>query len=515
MTYMKEKSRTEYSLINIFTGLFGYGLNSLIGFVCRIIFVRTLTAEYLGVSGLFSNILSMLSLAELGISSAITYALYKPIAENDEEKIASLMKFYKKAYAIIGVIVAAVGLIMVPFLQFIIQDPPNIKENIYLLYFLYLFSTVISYFYSYKSSLLTAMQRNYIVIGYSYIITIAQSILQIIFLILTHEYLTYLIIQVIGGFVYNYWISYKANKDYPYIKNKNIKPLSNEETRGLFKDVKALAVYKVSGVLVNNTDNLAITFFNGLSTVGFASNYSLFSTTLNTLITQVFSALTGSVGNLIASTDEEKQYSFFKSLNLANFWLYGWAALGMAFVSSDLVQLFYGEEYVMNLSIPIILALNFYSIGMIHASYTYKSAMGLFKYGQYILIFTGLINLVLDILLGKFIGVFGIYLATLIARLLTNLWYEPYAVYKYGLKRNPTSYFIRQLWFTVILIVTGVVCYFCCSFCHFGLVWNILLKMLICTIIPNGFFAAFFWRLDEFKYLKQSAKSILRKIHRK
>ena len=131
---MKERSRTEYSLINIFTGLLGYGLNTLVGFICRIIFVRTLSADYLGVNGLFSNILSMLSLAELGIGSAITYALYKPIAENDEEKIASLMQFYKKAYWFIGTIVAIAGLLLLPFLDLIIREPPDIKENLYLLY---------------------------------------------------------------------------------------------------------------------------------------------------------------------------------------------------------------------------------------------------------------------------------------------------------------------------------------------------------------------------------------------
>lgn len=227
---MKERSRTEYSLLNIFTGIAGYGINSVLGFLCRIVFVRFLTADYLGVNGLFSNILMMLSLAELGISSAIIYALYKPIAEKDEVRIASLMKFYQTAYKIIGIVIAFVGMLMLPFLPVIINNPPAIKENIYLIYILYLLSTVISYFYSYRASLLTAMQRNYIVVGYSYIITIVQSILQMIILAVTHEYLAYLLIQIIGGITYNVWISHKAAKDYPYIVNKReIVPLSKKE----------------------------------------------------------------------------------------------------------------------------------------------------------------------------------------------------------------------------------------------------------------------------------------------
>lgn len=506
---MKKLSRTEYSLINMTTGILGYGLNTVIGFVCRIVFVRILSAEYLGISGLFTHILSMLSLAELGISSAITFALYKPIAQDDEEKIASIMQFYRKAYIVIGVTVAIIGLILFPFLDLIITDVPNIKENIHLLYLLYLFNTVESYFFSYRQSLLTAMQRQYIVIGYSYIVTILQSILQIIFLSITKEYLTYLLIQIVAVFLYNVWISRKAVKDYPYIKNKNIPKLSHEETRDLLKNVKALAINKVSGVLVNSTDNIAITYFQGLSSVGFASNYTLFSTTLDKLITQLFNGLTGSVGNLNASTDDETKYQFFKTLNLANFWLYGWAALGITFVSGDLVSWFYGSSYVMKMNIPLILALNFYSIGMLHAVYTYKSTLGLFRYGQYLLFLTGVINLVLDVLFGRLWGTFGIYFATLIARICTNLWYEPYALYRYGLKKKPILYLKRYFIFTGILFITGAICFILCNMCNFSAVINVLLKIIICSVVPNIIFYLCFRKTQEFIYLLESLKRIL------
>ena len=509
---MKKLSRTEYSLLNMATGIIGYGVNTVIGFVCRIVFVRMLSAEYLGISGLFTNILSMLSLAELGISSAITFALYKPIAEDDEEKISSIMRFYRMAYIVIGITVAIVGLAILPFLDVIIKNAPDIKENIYLLYLLYLFNTVISYFFSYRQSLLTAMQRQYIVTGYNYIITIAQSILQIIFLLLTKEYLIYLLIQIVGGITYNIWVSAKTAEDYPYIKNKNVRKLSRAETRDLLKNIKALAVNKLSGVLVNSTDNIAITYFHGLSSVGFASNYTLFSSTLNQLITQLFNGLTGSVGNLNASTDEDTRYHFFKALNLANFWLYGWAAIGIAVVSGDLVSLFYGSEYVMEMKIPIILALNFYSIGMLHAVYTYKSTLGLFRYGQYLLFLTGIINLIFDVVLGRLWGTFGIYLATMIARVITNLWYEPYAVYRYGLKKSPILYIKRYLTFAIILFFTVGVCYLLCSFCHFPIVGNVIVKMLICSIMPNTVFYLCFRRTSEFEYLSGSMKRILEKV---
>ncbi|MBQ7890384.1 MAG: hypothetical protein IJ356_11545 [Erysipelotrichaceae bacterium] len=506
---MKERSRTEYSLINMFTGMAGYAINTIVGFACRVIFVRTLSADYLGVSGLFANVLSMLSLAELGISSAITYALYKPIAEKNEEKITSIMHFYKKAYMVIGIIVAIVGLSIIPFLEKIITNPPNIKENIYLLYLLFLTNTVLSYFFSYKSTLLIAMQRQYIVSGYNYVVTIVQSILQVVFLLVTHEYIWYLLIQIIGGILYNIWISRKTSHDYPYIDDKDYEKLSKSETWELLKNVKALAVNKISGILVNSTDNIAITYFVGLSTVGFASNYTLLSSTLDKLTTLLFNGLTGSVGNLNASSNIEQRYEFFKALNLANFWLFGWCAIGMAFVSGDLVQLLFGEEFVLPLQVPIILAVNMYSIGMLHASYTYKSTLGLFQYGQYLLIFTGIINVVLDIILGRIYGVFGIYVATLIARLCTNIWYEPYAVYKYGFKKNPILYLNRYLHFLVTIGLSGIMCYFICEICQFKLIINIMIKMFICTIIPFSIFYIRYRKTEEFIYLKKSVKKIV------
>lgn len=509
---MKQRSRTEYSLINIVTGFMGYGMNTFWGFVCRIVFVRMLSAEYLGVNGLFTNVLSMLSLAELGISSAITFALYKPIAQNNEKKIASIMQFYRKAYTLIGIAVAAIGLVLIPFLDVIIVESPSIKENIYVLYLLYLFSTVISYFFSYRQALLTAMQRQYIVVGYNYIITSLQSILQIIFLLLTKEYLVYLLLQLVGGIIYNIWVSAKTEKDYPFIKDVKVEPLSREETKELFKNVKALAVNKVSGVLVNSTDNIAITYFGGLSSVGVASNYTLFSVTLDKLITQLFNSLTGSVGNLNASSDDETRYTFFKVLNLANFWLYGWGAIGIALVSGDLVRWFYGDNYILPMQIPLILAINFYTIGMLHAVYTYKTTLGLFRYGQYLLFLTGIINLIFDVVLGRLWGSFGIFFATLVARLLTNVWYEPYAVYRYGLKKSPALFFVRYIKYAIILLVTGILCWLLCDLCHFSAMSNVLIKMVICSVISNVMFIVCFGKTPEFNYLFSCFKRVISKI---
>lgn len=506
---MRQKSRTEYSVLNISTGLGGYVLNTIMGFVCRIVFVRCLADDYLGINGLFGNILSMLSLAELGIGSAIIYALYKPLAEHDEDKIASLMRYYARAYRIIGCVVAVFGLLMIPFLDFVIHDPPQIKENLYLIYVIFLFNSASGYFFSYRSALLSAAQQNYLVVGVNYIFTVAQSVVQIVFLLTTQEYLSYLIIQTISTLGYNILISCIASRKYPCIRKKDITHLPEPERKELTKNIRALTIWKLSGLLVNNTDNIIITYFSGLAAVGYSSNYTLFSGLLNTLLNQLFSGITASVGNFNATASGEKKLELFRAINLTNFWLFGWAAIGIFLVSGDLVELFYGAHYVLPSSIPFVIALNFYMVGMQNSVWTFKNTLGLFQNGRYLLLVTAAINLIASLFLGNLWGLFGILFATAIARGLTNTWYDPYAVFKFGLGIPPIYYFKQYLQYAGILLGCGAVCWSLCGLLQFPLLVNIVLKCVICSVIPNGVFWVLFRKKAEFQYLRGLAMRIL------
>lgn len=505
---MEAKSRIEYSILNIATGIGGYVINTILGFICRIIFVRCLSADYLGISGLFTNILTMLSLAELGIGSAVVYALYKPLAENDKSKIASLVEFYGKAYKAIGILIAIMGLALMPFLNAIIRDVPDIKESIYLLYFIYLFNTASTYFFSYRSSLVIAAQQNYIVSGLNYIITIIQSIVQMIYLLITKEYIGYLIIQTIGTLIYNILISQIAVKKFPYIKSRNIKPLEGEERKSLFRDIKDLTVYKLSGLLVNSTDNIITTFFNGLATTGLASNYTLLTTTLTSLLNQIFNGITASIGNYNVTESRENQYNMFKFLNMMNFWIFGWASIGILFVSNDLVELCFGKNYVLGIEIPFIIALNFYTVGMQNAVWTFKQTLGLFKYGKFSQIFTALINIVFSVLLGYRFGLAGILFATFIARLFTNLWYDPYVVFKHGFYKKPLEYLYNYFKYLAILIMMVIICGVSCNMINGGIVYRVILKCLICSFVPNLICILMFYRRKEFRYLTDLIKRI-------
>lgn len=512
---MNQKTRTEYSVLNMLTGLGGYFLNTVIGYICRIIFVRCLAAEYLGINGLFSNILSMLSLVELGIGSAMGYALYQPLAKDDKEKITSLMALYKKSYNIIGIVVALLGIMMIPVLQYIIVKPQQIVENIYIIYLVYLFNTASSYFFSYRSALLIAAQKNYIVSGVNYAITTIVSIIQIPILLITQNFMIYLICQSIGVFINNVIVSMWAKHDYPYIEKKNVKPITKKEKRQMAVNIKALTINKIAAMLVNNTDNIVITYFNGLISTGVISNYTLLTGTLGSITSQLFNGITASVGNLNAVENNKKKYNFFRILNLANFWIYGWCCIGIFLVSGEIVKICFGQKFVLDMQIPLVLAINFYLVGMNNAVLIYKNAMGLFKYGQYLLILTAMINLVLDVILGKMWGMFGIFLATIIARVLTNTWYEPYAVFKYGLEKKFKEYIKIFLEYVVVLIFTGVVCYVLCGFCKYNNIINLILKVIICSIIPNIVFYMCYGKTQEGKYLIGAIKKIITGVIKK
>ncbi len=512
---MNRKSRTEYSILNIMTGLGGYMINTIIGLVCRMVFTRTLVADYLGINGLFTNILTMLSLAELGIGSAIVFALYKPLAENDEDKIASLVKFYGNCYKVIGIVVAVIGVLLIPFLDILIPDQPNIKESIYLIYSLYLFNTASTYFFSYRSSLIIAAQQNYIVTGVNYLITIIQSVIQMVWLIVTQEYIGYLIITSVGTLVYNILISYIAKRKFPYIVKKNIKPLNHKEKKELIRNVRALVVGKLTGLLVNSTDNIIITYFSGLAAVGISSNYTLLSTTLNSLLNQFFNGITASVGNLNASESIEKKMQMFHTINLANYWLFGWASIGIFVVSTDIVSLMFGVDYVLPISIPFVLALNFYMVGIQNAVWTFENTLGLFRQGRYLPLVTAGINLVCSIWLGEKWGLFGILFATAIARLFTGTWYEPFKLYKYGFGKNVWSYYRKRIFYFAVLIVTGAICYKLGGLVEVSAAGNLIFKFIICCIVPNFIFAILFYRSKEFQYYKNLFERIRKKVFKK
>lgn len=503
--------RVQNSIRNMLFGVSGQVISLVMGFVVRTVFISTLGIEYLGVNGLFSNILTMLSLANLGFDTAIIYSLYKPLAEDNKYKIQALLNLYRRAYKAIGIIVLLLGLMLLPFLRYLMNGETNIN-NIEIIYILFLINSVSSYCFVYKQSVIIADQSNYIISKINSIFTIISNIVQIVILVITKNYILLLSIQIFIRVIQNAYISQQANKRYPFIKEKNSAKLSKEERKGLFKNLYALMLYKVSGVVINGTDNIVISKFIGIAYVGLYSNYFLITTTINTFLGYIFYSTTASVGNLNVKENEEKKYFVFRILNFLNFWIYGFCSVCIWNLINPFISIWLGERYVLDKFIVFAIVLNFYTAGMQNASTTYRDTTGLFMRGKYRPILAAVINIVTSIILSKSIGIAGVLLGTVISRLCTYFWYDPYVIFKYVFKKNMKSYFIRYIIYIVLVFVTSGISDCFCSVFHGSMVVDIFIRSVTCLVIPNIIFLLVFRESEEFKYLKGIVGQLINRL---
>ena len=506
---MKNQSRTKNVTVNSMVSLLCQVLNLLLNFLTRTIFIKILGAEYLGVNGLFSNILTILSFAELGIGNAIVFNLYKPLAQDDKPQISSLMLLYKQVYTAIGLFVLGAGLLVTPFLGVIIKTKPNIPENISLLYILFLLNTVVSYFFVYKKNIMIADQKNYITLIVTQATTIARVILQTSFLLLTHNFIVYLTIQIVCTLAENFVCSALADKMYPYLKNSNPVPLSKSETKSIFADVKALAIYKFGSVILNGTDNILISMLLSVRDVGLASNYTLLMNSANSILGKLIDAFTASVGNLNTESNAEKQYNVFKKIMFISSWIYGFAAVGIYLVSKNFIVTWIGEKYLLSSIVVFSICFDFYVKGVQAAPYMYRTTLGLFIQGKWAAVIAAVVNLILSVILCKAIGLGGIFIATPISRLISTGIIDPYLIYKRTFKRNVLDYFEMFIGYCVIFIVIAVISNFAISCVSIAGWLGVILKAGIVTVIFNGLMISVFFRTKIFKELLQSVKQLV------
>lgn len=496
-------SRTKNSIINSIITVFTQVFIILISFIGRTFFIKFLGADYLGVNGLFTNILSVLSFAELGIGTAIIYSLYKPIASKDEMKISAYVNLYAKAYRVIGTVILLVGLAIIPLLPYVIKDFEQYKNiNIVLIYVLFLLNSSMTYFYSYKRSLIVANQKKYIDSINRIVCLTLLNIVQIIVLYKTRNYILYLIIQILFSLIENISISIIANKLYPFLNKFKDAKTTNIEKKDLVKNTKALIIHKIGSILVSNTDNLIISAYIGLEMVGIYSNYSLIITAVKTILNQMFSSITASVGNLNAEDNYEKSYKIFYIILFVNFWLVCTISTVLLTVLNDFVEIWIGNEYLLSFPILLIIVINFFLYEMRQTLFIYKDTYGLFRYDRYVPIAEAIINLVSSIILVKICGIMGVFLGTIISTLFTCFWAEPYFLYKIKFKQKLSEYFKRYFFYIIVTILVWVVVIALLSFVNVnGNIYLLILKGILSFIIPNIILIVIFYKTKEFAFL--------------
>lgn len=431
--------RTKKSILNMCSNFLILSLRTIMTFVVRTVFIKILGGEYLGIDGLFTNILSMLSLADLGIGIAINHSLYEPLAHKDIKKISILMSFYKKLYAIIGITITILGLCLIPFLNIFIK---NIEiNNIILIYILYLFNTVSLYFISYKETLIIADQDNYKLTKITFVSYMAMYILQILLLLVTHNFIIYLLTQIIILFVQRVFINRYITKKYNYINFKSNDKLEKNELNKIKTNIKSIIFYKLGNFSLNSTDNLIISSFISVPMVGLYTNYLSITTMLSSLISSICRGVTASFGNLIVLETEETQEKTFDIINFICCIAYGYVSICILILINPFVEIWIGTKYLLPFYIILTLVLIFYLNGLMTLIISIKDAAGAYKQDRYSTIIQAIVNLILSIILVQFFGLLGVLLGTLISIILVPLWNRPYMIYKHVFKSSPKKYF--------------------------------------------------------------------------
>ena len=500
--------RTLNSIKNILTGIFGQLFRMVLEFGSRTVFIHVLGVEYLGVSGLFTNILSILSLSDLGIGTAIVYSLYKPLSENNVPAIQATMNLLKKAYFYIGCFIALIGSILTPFLPNIIKSSTDLV-NIKLIYLLYLLQSVSSYwFFAYKRSILEADQKKYIINLINYMVTLVTVVTQMVLLLVFRSFLLYVLVGVISNIIKNMFMSKKVDALYPFLHEENQERLAKKEKTLIYKNLFGLSMYKISGTVLNSTDNIIIFSYINIAAVGLYSNYLMITNAIVTMLNLFFSSFTASVGNLnVMETDHRKEF-IFRCLNFLNFWLYGFSAICLWVLFNPFIELWIGKEYVFGDSIVAFITMNFLTAGLQQAVILYKDACGLFWQGRYRPIASALLNIVISLVLVKPIGIAGVLLGTIISRFLTTWWFDPWMVHRYVFNKPVGHYYFRYFRSLIIIILTAFLVDLVCLPFSESTWSNLIIKLIVCIIVPNTTFLLLFRKSGEFIYIMNALKSL-------
>ena len=503
--------RTKNSFLNFMANTGSHLLNILLSFVCRTVFIYTLSQEYLGVNGLFGNVLTVLSFAELGIGTAMIYKLYDPVAREDRPAITELMNLYRRLYMMVALVIAAAGLLLLPFLPHLIADYDSYSdlENLTVIYLLFLFDAVSSYFFSYKRSIIYAYQKMYISTLVDTICTVCQFLVQIAVLLLFKKFILYLLIQVITSISKNVICAVVADRMFPYLK-ENRSSLPSRETRNdIKKNISAMAMHKLGDIVVNNTDNLLMSAFVGLRSVGIYSNYILIQSTIITALNGFFGAFTASIGNLGATEDEDRMYFVFRTLNFLGFWMYGFCATAFMVLYNPFIRLWAGEHYLFPMWLVFLIVLVFYLNGVRKVNLTFRDAMGLYWYDRYKPILEIIINLSVSLIAVIRIGISGIFVGTVVSVLTTCFWIEPLVTFKYGFHKKVSEYFKAYGLYTLVTALDGGIVYFLCrQFSPEG-VAGIIFRAILCVVVYNSIVFVLFRKTDEAKEIFLRVQMIL------
>lgn len=516
---MRGDSRTERSFYNLATAVFGQLFSFLLSFAIRTVFIHTLGEVYLGLNGLFTNILSFLNLSELGLGTAIVIELYRTVARNDEEKSRQYLALYRKAYYLIGSFILLSGLVVMLFLEHFINDRDSLEGIHYRwIFFLFLINTVFSYFFcAYRFSILSANQQEYKLRLVSYAFKILEMVLQIVLLLAFRSIYVFLGVPVLLGMLSTLLKGWLVGRWFPFVRERPSGRLSGGEIARTVRNIGAVAVYKISGCVNNSVGSVIVSTYVSIILVGVYSNYLIIISAVGTILEKVFTAFMAGLGNLNveAGGDFAKKYRVFRTLSFLNFWGYGYCAVCMFVLFDPFIRLWIGEKYLLNPATEFVIVLNFLVSGLQETVGTHRGGYGLFYQGRYRPIASIVLNVVLAVCLVRTLpreyGVAAVLAGNILANLLITLWVDAWIVYGHCFHLRPWRFYATFAGRLAFCCLCALALRWCCGFILLPPPWKFLVSGVACTAAFHGLFVALFHRKEEFGYFRDNLRFLCRR----
>lgn len=478
-------ARKENAIRNIGFGLANKVITILLPFFLRTVLIYTLGTQYLGLSSLFTSVLQVLSLSELGIGSAMVFSLYKPIAQDDDEEVGKLISIYKYVYQFIGSVIFGSGLFLLPFLKYLIHGECPQDVNIYILYIFYLVNTAESYFISaYKTTLLSAYQRRDIISGIGMLVKTLLYITQIVCLFLTKNYYLYVIwlpiFTAVENIVSAKHVERHYGKYFTYSGKVNI-----TEAKPLLSKVKDLFGHRLEQVVINTFDTISISAFLGLNLVTVYNNYCYLMFAVAGVFDIIYQAVLAGIGNSLVIEKEEKNLQDFQLFQLINSWMVGWSSICFLCLYQPMMQLWMGKELMLPYSTVFLFFIYFYVWKIRQTILLYKDATGMWSADRWKPYVEIVANIVMNIILIRMIGIDGVIIATIISMFFIAYPWETHAFFKKHFKRDEMHFHFRQLLYILVTVVLAGITQLICSLVVIDGMMGLILKVLICVVIPN------------------------------
>lgn len=498
---------------NLVWGVFSKCVALLFPFITRTVMIYTMGLPYLGLSGLFSSVLMILNLAELGIGSALVFSMYKPMADRDDGKICALLAYYRRCYRVIGTVILLLGLGMFPFIRFLVRGDVPSDIRLETLFAVYLLNDVLGYYlFAYKQSIFIAAQRSDYLSKVSTVLQCVSEGCKIAALLLTRNYYAYILILPLSTCANNIVIGLLTGRLYPQYRCEG--ELDARERKELRKKVSGLVLQKIGGIVNNAVDSIVISAFLGLVTLAMYQNYYVIISALMGIIWTINASLTATVGNCVASESVEKNHALFTNLNFIYIWIVGWCGICLSCLYQPFIGLWLGRQYLFSYGMVLLFAVYFLANKWCDILGIFQEACGLWWETRFIPLAGAALNLLANIALVKTIGLPGILISTIVsillvynvgcARVLFRTYFRPI---RGGLGR----FWKQQLIFLLEIVVCGVITWAVCSCARFRSdLWQLIFNAAVCVVIPNALFLLIWRRRPETAYAKRTIAGVFR-----